>query len=276
MSNSYFIGTCVLGALAGDKKPDWRTVLKTRPLSASSARQAIAAFVRGVGDAPDKQLATRELVAIDQSIVRHNLDPLPDSAADVLSEFMERSLSDVVVGAEPGLDINRVTQAVWATKPMTVAKAKQFLKLSIAALTAANKIDKQEGASARRTDLIRQLNNIAITIAQSGKDPVPEPAANILREAIVAAIVEYNAVAQMSADQAENLKQFQQDIYDNAVALAERVQQAAQNAADEVAWYAKATFWVGLGAVALVAYGGYRLLTSPTGHSLARHYLRGH
>lgn len=170
-----------------------------------------------------------------------------------------------------GVDINAANKAIRGLRPMSAAQGQKLLDFGISALTMANMHDSgHPGAVTRRSNYIAQLRDMKNTLAASKADPIPENSdpskspAEILRNAVLNAIDEYNAVAQENADMEHAREQLYQDIVDNAKALPGAVANAVVNNpfVSDVAWYAKMTTWAVIGAVVLVGAGAYKLLSS--------------
>lgn len=179
-----------------------------------------------------------------------------------------RARPTTVVG-DVGIDINAANKAIRGVKPMSIAAGHKLVAIGISGLNAANSADSDHpGATSRRNDLIRQLNNINATLSSTTMDPLPEAAAEVLRNAVLAAIAEYNSAAEGSATLAAARSQFFQDVVDNAKQMAIKAGAVIKDVADEAAFYTKVTFWVGVGLVGLVGYTGYRILTGPAGQRL--------
>lgn len=150
---------------------------------------------------------------------------------------MSRSMHgmNVVLGAaavpgDVGVDINAANAAVRGTKPMSAAQGHKFATLGIAMLNAANAGDTgHPGATAKRTDLVRQLTNIDQSITTAGFDVIPETAAEILRNVVLQAVVEFNAVAEGQKTMAEAREQFFQDLKDNAGGLVDAAASAGSD-----------------------------------------------
>lgn len=164
------------------------------------------------------------------------------------------------VAGDVGYDISAVNAAVRGVKPMSVAQAHRFCALGVSGLNAANGYATgaaaQPGITAKRTDLIRQLRNIDASIDGYHLDPLPESAAEILRNAVLEAIAEYNQAAESSATLAAAREQFVQDMEDNAKAMVKAVGDAAANAGKKVSDTLDILKWVGIGLGVVVVVGG--------------------
>lgn len=205
----------------------------------------------------------------------------------------------VIIGADAGQEMTRAVHAVNSARPMSVRQARNFIDEAVAMLERANReasgAAAQPGERARRDDLAARLRSMRETL-----EPLDETAAvsetpvdvggsfgttspgQIVREAVVQAIILYNAAAESSATIRAAREQFFRDIEENARALpaaaaagAKKVVDSAGKLVDDVKFYGKVTFWVALGAVGLLGYGGYRLLSSQGASNVLGAYL-GH
>jgi hypothetical protein len=173
------------------------------------------------------------------------------------------------LGADVGADIGMANRAIRGMRPMTTVQGRRLVMLAIGALRAANAVAEvsqgmftpsTEMLTAKRNDLIRQLNNIDGTIVASGMSVIPEDggAAEILRNTALEAIAQFNQVAEGAATLHAARVQLIHDIVDNAVAMYNK----GKDALDNAAWYLKATYWIaivaGVGVVGAVGYGLYR------------------
>jgi hypothetical protein len=150
----------------------------------------------------------------------------------------------VILGAEAGYDIVAVNKSVRGTKPMSVKQAHRFNALAMESLANADKFDTGEGASLRRVNLGRQVRNIDAMIDSYHLDPLPEAAAEILRNAFLAAIAEFNAVAEGKETLKDARRQLFQDILDNAKAV-------SLETGNTLKW----ALWIGAGAAGLAVIG---------------------
>lgn len=148
------------------------------------------------------------------------------------------------VPSEAGISIQVANAAVRSMKPMTASQGRRLIALASRALQQAN--DYQDtfgyfapdhaGANARRSDMIKKFVNIDGTIVSSKLDPIPETAAEILRNAVLAAVAEFNSVAEGVKTLEAARQQFYQDIVDAAGAAYQKAVAIATGAANVVKW----------------------------------------
>lgn len=157
-----------------------------------------------------------------------------------------------VLGADVGMDIMSVNKAVRGVKPLSVKAARSFVTDGIKVLTLANSGDSTPGLETKRNDLLRQLQDIEVQLLMS-PDPVPEKAAEVLRNAILEAVAQFNQVAEKNATLSRARGQLFQDMVDNAESLAKQAGKAAEGIGTTLKWTLIATgSAVGLAAVAFI------------------------
>jgi hypothetical protein len=163
--------------------------------------------------------------------------------------------SPSLLGLDVGVDINAANKAVRGAKPLSRALASKFIALATKALQAANLLDTQEGATARRDAIIESLGSMQSTIdAHPTLDPLPEAGAQnspaeMLRNKVLQAITEYNSAAQGVEDLSEARAALWQDFVDSAKNLATK----AGETASSILTYLK---WLAIGAGVLLVGGG--------------------
>ena len=168
-------------------------------------------------------------------------------------KLVPASLGPVDVLGDVGMDINAANKAVRGAKPMSVAQAHRFIELALTALAVAEQKDPNPGpgATARRVGLGKNLTTASSTIDSYKLDPLPETAAELLRNLVLQCIVEFNAVAEGQATLAAARSQFFKDVIDNAKGL-------SIETGNTLKW----ALWIGAGVAGLTAVG------------LAAHYIK--
>jgi hypothetical protein len=162
-------------------------------------------------------------------------------------------------GLEAGVDINAANQAVRGAKPLSQALARKFISLATKCLQAANMLDTQEGATARRNNLIEKLDSMDGTMREHPTlDPLPEAGAQnspaeMLRNTVLQAIVEYNSAAEGIATLAEARSQLWADFVQSAKDLANK---AGSTASSILTWLK----WLAIGAGVIAVGGGSYIL----------------
>jgi len=174
-------------------------------------------------------------------------------------------LGAAAVPGDAGVDINGANRAIRAMKPMSAAQGRRLVALLVRALQAANAYTDSFGyfapdhsaANARRTEMARKLINIDGTIAASTLDPLPETAAQILRDEALVVVAEFNSAAEGVKTLAEARAQLWQDILDNAANLYNKASSAASSTANALKW----TLYIAAGAagVTAVTYAAVKL-----------------
>ncbi len=181
------------------------------------------------------------------------------------------------IGADAGVDIVQVNRTIRGIQPLRARAARKLAQIGIKLLQTANAVDSSPGATKRRLELLGELLHIDETLASGPQDldlgDGPESAAEITRNKVLAAVAEFNAVADAQQSLAQYRAKIFPDIVSNAQAIADGVYDATKNLGSEVAWYAKATVWAVIGAVALIGYGGYKLLSSQGASNVLGAYL---
>jgi len=163
--------------------------------------------------------------------------------------------SPSLLGLDVGVDINAANKAVRGAKPLSRALASKFIALATKALQAANLLDTQDGATARRDAIIESLGSMQSTIdAHPTLDPLPEAGAQnspaeMLRNKVLQAITEYNSAAQGVEDLSEARAALWQDFVDSAKNLATK----AGETASSILTYLK---WLGIAAGVILVGGG--------------------
>ena len=174
-----------------------------------------------------------------------------------------------LIGIDVGVDINAANKAVRGAKPLSRALAAKFIALATKALQAANLLDTQEGATARRDAIIESLGSMQSTIdAHPTLDPLPEAGAQnspaeMLRNKVLQAIVEYNSAAQGVEDLSEARAQLWQDFVDSAKNLASKAGDTALSILTVVKWLA-------IGAAVVVTGGACYFVYEKGMRSLSR------
>jgi len=162
-------------------------------------------------------------------------------------------------GMEVGVDINAANRAVRGAKPLSQALARKFVSLAVKALQASNMLDTQDGATARRNNLIEKLESMDATMSEHPNlDPLPEAGAQnspaeMLRNAVLQAIVEYNSASEGVATLAEARARLWSDFVESAKDLANK-------ALDTGASIMTALKWLAIGAGVLIVGGGSYML----------------
>lgn len=159
--------------------------------------------------------------------------------------------ANIAVLGEVGLDINQVNAAVRGAKPMSAAQARKFIALALGGLADAEAHDPNggSGATSRRVTLGNHLRSASTTIDATKADPLPETAAELLRNLVLQSVTEYNAVAEGNETLRAARAQFFQDVYDNAVALYNKVGDKIDSAANTLKW----SLWIGAGVAGLTS-----------------------
>jgi hypothetical protein len=174
-----------------------------------------------------------------------------------------------LIGLDVGVDINAANKAVRGAKPLSRALAAKFIALATKALQAANMLDTQEGATARRDAIIESLGSMQSTIdAHPALDPLPEAGAQnspaeMLRNKVLQAITEYNSAAQGAEDLSEARAQLWQDFVDSAKNLASKAGDTALSVLTVVKWLA-------IGAAVVVTGGACYFVYEKGMRSLSR------
>lgn len=267
--NAYLHGTYVLGALSG---PSYAARLGKRPLAASIAREVIAEVVRTGGAS---RALKRELVAIDQSIARSGRATLPDGAARVLVETVEKATSggEEVLGAE--IDYGSVIEATAAWEPATIADARRVLEAMLRLLDACKRIVDVAGGTGvsmllslpAADQFERKKQGVAGTLAALAaleKQGVKAVPTETIRGVMVDAM--QLCLQTIKATDDESAKQALATLVDFLTAIPRRALEPLSTAAK----------WAIGGAVVLglaLIYGLYRVVASPAGRSVTRHYL---
>jgi hypothetical protein len=164
-----------------------------------------------------------------------------------------------LLGLDVGVDINAANAAVRGAKPLTRALATKFIALATKALQAANLLDEQTGATARRDAIIENLGSMQSTIdAHPTLDPLPEAGAQnspaeMLRNKVLQAITEYNSAAQGAEDLSEARAALWQDFVDSAKNLATK-------AGETVSTTLTIVKWVAIGALVVLTGGACYLV----------------
>lgn len=159
--------------------------------------------------------------------------------------------ANIAVLGEVGLDIEQVNKAVRGAKPMSAAQAHKFITLALDGLADAEAHDPNggPGATSRRVTLGNHLRSASTTIDATKVNPLPETAAELLRNLVLQSVAEYNAVAEGNETLRAARAQFFQDVYDNAVALYNKAGDKIDSATSTLKW----ALYIGAGAAGLTA-----------------------
>ena len=259
--NQYLQGVTVLGA----ETIDAAKIRAMRPLTRAQARRLVALALSALPPGSDD---ARQLANMSNSVAAIKGDLVPEAAAEILRSKLIAALfgeASEVVGA---FDIASERRKMNDLKIVTVRVAKALLQGGQQAIAGAIEGAKQPwyksdlpGATARDNVKWKLLWHEATLSKLRDPNALYTPGAD-LKEWVMGAFIEANAVEEGAAYLDTLWKAMWAEIADALAAIPKAAMKKLKEAADTAAFYTKTTFWVVLGAIGLVGYGGYKLLAS--------------
>lgn len=172
-------------------------------------------------------------------------------------------------------DMNIEQRRMNALKPVTVSIARVLLKHGQAAIDAARAFADLRGLPGKtaRDKVWWNLKWFTDDLAKRSNANEVYASGDSLKGVVIQAFIEWNAVEEGVATLDAAWAEMWDEIATELAKLPQKVLDAAGKAVEDVAWYAKVSFWAVVAATGLVGYGAYRVISGPVGQSAARRYL---